>query len=100
METVDRITNKQMQILETTTTKHRAKSYYCCYVDFKIFNDFHQEYVLTLGINGKQWSFIDSLTSFASVSSFDVQDPNVTNKIAENAKANPAKYVVKYYLNK
>lgn len=100
MKTVDSITNKQMQILDTTTAKHRAKSYYCCYVDFKIFNDFHQEYVLTLGINGKQWSFIDGLTSFASVSSFDVQDPNVTNKIAEDAKANPAKYVVKYYLNK
>lgn len=100
METIDRITNKQMQILETTTAKHRAKSYYCCYVDFKIFNDYHQEYVLMLGINGKQWSFIDSLTSLASVSSFDVQDPSVTSKIAKDAKANPAKYVVKYYLNK
>lgn len=100
METVDRITNKQMQILETTTTKHRAKSYYCCYVDFKIFSEYHQEYVLTLGINGKQWNFIDSLPSLASVSRFDVQDPNVTSKIAKDAKVNPAKYVAKYYLNK
>lgn len=100
METVDRITNKQMQILETTTANHRAKSYYCYYVDFKIFNDYHQEYVLTLGINGKQWNFIDSLTSLASVSRFDLQDPSVTSKIAKDAKVNPAKYVVKYYLNK
>ena len=100
METVDFIRNKQMQILDTTTAKQRAKSYYCCYVDFKIFNEYHQEYVLTLGINGKEWSFIDSLTSLASVSRFDVQDPNVTSKIAKDAKVNPAKYVVKYYLNK
>lgn len=100
METVDRITNKQMQILETTTANHRAKSYYCYYVDFKIFNDYHQEYVLTLGINGKQWNFIDSLTSLASVSRFDLQDPSVTSEIAKDAKVNPAKYVVKYYLNK
>lgn len=99
MEKIDQIIDKKMQILSTITAKGKDKDYYCYFADFREFNNYHDEYVITFGVNGKKVGYIDNITSLASVSSFDPKDPKTPDKIAEDAKEHPAKYVAKYFIN-